>query len=263
LKKIGVFDSGIGGMKIASLLWETIPEADIYYYADQAFAPYGNLTSEKIYQRCEVIVRQLIDQGVDLIVIACNTATSVAIKKLRENFKIKFVGVEPDLNFFHRNNIPGESKIGVLTTPVTIKMEKFNDLRLQKDPNNSFIYTPMPNLASLVEGLFFLDKKESQSQIQKIKNELIKNVPKNLDYLILGCTHYGLIDQLISDTLNVQTVCPSSAIVKQSNRLLGESPKDLFVRRGTFFYYSSKDQDHFKKMDLKWKDRFKNEKLMS
>ena len=89
MQKVGVFDSGIGGMKIATSILEQIPSTDVCF-ADQAFAPYGDLSEEQIDKRCYYITEKFLDEGVDLIVIACNTATSTSIKKLREKYQCSF-----------------------------------------------------------------------------------------------------------------------------------------------------------------------------
>jgi glutamate racemase len=263
--KIGVFDSGIGGMKIATSIFDQLTNVKIYYFADQAFSPYGDLSEAEIYRRCEVITSKFIDEGVDLIVVACNTATSVSIERLRDNFSLPFVGVEPDLNYFNRNMIPDSSSVGVLTTPVTMKMEKFNNLREKLDPKNTFEYIPMPRLASLVEELFFCEEEGLNTFKNHIEKDLTNCMSKRLDYLVLGCTHYGLIDQFISDTLGVKTICPSMAVVRQVKSLLGtklENEKTK-LKNNEFYYLSSKIDNDFKKMNLEWKQRFKSEKLMS
>tara|TARA_B100000925_G_scaffold291002_1_gene277639 strand:- start:226 stop:1023 length:798 start_codon:yes stop_codon:yes gene_type:complete len=263
--KVGVFDSGIGGMKIATSILESIPSCDVFYYADQAHAPYGNLNEKQIDSRCYHITEKFLEEGVDLIVIACNTATSTSIKKLRENFNVPFVGVEPDLNYFNRNIVPDSAKIGVLTTPITQKMDKFNDLKAKLDPHNFFQYISMPLLASLVEKIFLAEKDDILKIKNEIKSDLNLRVPEDLDYLVLGCTHYGLIDLFISECLNVKTICPSSSVVKQVNRQLELDKFDVTMTRSAneIRFCSSKKIDGFKKIDLEWKQRFKSEKLMS
>ena len=265
MRKIGVFDSGIGGMKIATSIFEQILSTDVYYFADQAFAPYGALSEEEIDKRCLFITEKFLNEGVELIVIACNTATSTSIEKLRNKYDVPFVGVEPDLNYFNRNDIHKSSKVGVLTTPVTQRMEKFNSLRAKLDPENVFNYIPMPLLANLVEKLFVASEENIPKIKAEIQSDLSLRIPKDLDYLVLGCTHYGLIDKLIQELMKVKTICPSSAVVKQVEYLLDAS-EDLSSETSgepIFSFCSSGEGDIFKKLNLEWKQRFKSEKLMS
>ena len=141
---------------------------------------------------------------------ACNTATAVAIEMLRAKYNVPFVGVEPDLNFLKRNNMTDGQKVGVLTTPVTPKMEKFQKLKAKRDPEGSFDYLVMPTLAHLVEKLFYASSEARTGIMEDIKNELDHQIKNKYDYLVLGCTHYGLIDQLIQTHLGITTICPSA-----------------------------------------------------
>ena len=93
------------------------------------------------------------------------------------------------------------------------KLKKAGILEIEIDPESSFSYVPMPILASLIEKLFSAKKADALEIKKAIKNDLISKVPKALDYLVLGCTHYGLIDRFISETMEVQTICPSSSLI--------------------------------------------------
>ena len=143
MTKIGVFDSGIGGLKVAGLLADQLGGENIYYIADQASGPYGDKTKEFITSRCETISEELIKKGVKLIVVACNTATASSIEILRSKFDVPFVGVEPDLNFIKREKVDGAKKVAILTTPATVTMDKFQLLQKRRDPENFFSYKVM------------------------------------------------------------------------------------------------------------------------
>jgi len=125
MRPIGVFDSGIGGLSIVQSIIETLPCEDIIYFADQKNIPYGEKSEEFLQNRSTEIVNFLLSKNCKLIVVACNTATTMAIKILRERFSCPIVGVEPAIK-------PALEKttglIGVLTTVATSKSEKFNEL---------------------------------------------------------------------------------------------------------------------------------------
>lgn len=261
--KIGVFDSGIGGVKIACAINDRASSSDIYYFADQAFSPYGDLSEKVILERCDYIVQTLLERGVEQVVVACNSATAVAIEHLRNRFNIPFVGVEPDLNFLKRNNISQHQRVGVLTTPVTPKMKKFQLLKAKRDPQGSFDYLVMPQLARLVEKLFYATDHEQSTIVNEIKDELNNQIKRTYDYLVLGCTHYGLIDQLIQDHLGIKTICPSKAVADRSISLLNHKDKESAKVGELFFQTSIGEVNNFKKLDLSWKERFKSENLMS
>ena len=97
-QSIGIFDSGIGGFSILKQIHELAPDLNVYYIADSSFAPYGNKSKPEVVARSTYITEQLLEFDLDLIVVACNTATGIAIDELRENFNIPFVGVEPFIN---------------------------------------------------------------------------------------------------------------------------------------------------------------------
>ena len=128
LMKIGVFDSGIGGLKIAKMIRVIKPELSLFYISDYAYSPYGRLSLEEIIERSVYCTELLINKGVTCIVIACNTATAAAVSVLRDKFKhVLFIGVEPDINFANREDIKTDNCL-VMTTPSTALSEKFTKL---------------------------------------------------------------------------------------------------------------------------------------
>ena len=126
--RVGIFDSGLGGLTVVSAISEIFKGADIYYIADTAYAPYGEKTPEQILKRCINITNFLLDNyKIEALIVACNTATSAAIKYLRNNFpKLIVIGTEPGIK--PAILITKTSKVGVLATPATLRGSKYQDL---------------------------------------------------------------------------------------------------------------------------------------
>lgn len=205
--KIGLFDSGIGGFSILTQLLNLIPQADYFYYSDDANAPYGPKSDEFITQRSIEITEVLLRAGVELIVVACNTATAASIDTLRTKYpQIPFVGVEPYLNAYYK--MPeGKKSMAVLTTESTGKSERFKRLKEKLDPAGNIIHYSLPNMARLIEDFYF--QKISQEQfIKEIHAELLPIKNNHHSHLILGCTHYPLIGNIIEKETGAISVSP-------------------------------------------------------
>lgn len=241
--KIGLFDSGIGGLSIAKKIWERFGEADIYYLADRLHAPYGELSEDEITDRVKWCGHELFKQNVDLIVVACNTATAAGIEILRKNLPIPVIGVEPDLHFYKRSNIEVRpEEICVMCTSYTLKSSKFKHLQARRDPENKLHYKGMKNLARLIEKCFweFNQREENEKLIiNDVQSVLQKNEFK---YIVLGCTHYELISPLLEKTTGAKAIGVATAIANRCVELF-EELKNYTVRNadscGKFFFFDS------------------------
>ena len=224
--KIGVFDSGVGGFSILREIIKIIPYAEIFYIADDAFAPYGNKTDQEVINRSFISTEELINLKCDIIVVACNTATAVAIEKLRKRYKgIPFVGVEPFINVLNHLEFKlNDVHLAVITTTITGKSLKFKKLKEKLDPENTILHIMSSNLAYIIEESF--QKKNSDNLKDLVKQELDSLVNQNVTHLILGCTHYSLIDKMIDNLINVKTISPCQYVAKQTKKLLNENIKD-------------------------------------
>lgn len=212
--KIGVFDSGIGGTSVLEAIKKLLPNEEYYYFADSKNCPYGEKEDDELYRIVKGNVEFLINWGAEIIVIACNTATTRCIEKLREEFKIPFVGTEPAVNLAVKSNA---NKILVLATPGTIHSERLETLVKENQRQNQAIdLLPCPGLADTIE--FNLNKDESK--IYKKLEELLNNLPKDYDSIVLGCTHYSLIKPLI------QEFFPSAELV-DGNEGIAKRVKEL------------------------------------
>ena len=241
--KIGIFDSGVGGLAIAGPVWLEFSGAEIFYIADRAFSPYGELNEEQINERVLWCAKELASKKVDLIIVACNTATAAGVELLREKYQFPVIGVEPDINFYQRDkdiNIDLQ-KICVLCTPYTLKSLKFNNLKNLRDPNGLIHYKAMKNLARLVENFFWSDKSEAA------KSLLIDDLNKELDggefeYFVMGCTHYELVKDIIEKHSGAKAIGVSDGILKRCKQLfkdLNKMDKRVADSCGGFHFYDT------------------------
>ena len=181
--KIGIIDSGVGGISIFKEVYKLLPSADYYYFADDKNNPYGNKDRNDLLNLIDIAVKELLTKGIDLIIIACNTATAVAIDELRTRYSTLFVGVEPFINII--NTSPELSrddiKVGVLTTNLMKNEERFKFLLKKYDPQNKITHHVSRHLALLVENWFYADSKNKFKQ--KIEDELL--LLKELKYRLI------------------------------------------------------------------------------
>ncbi len=236
--KIGIFDSGIGGFSVLRELFHIFPEAEYFYFSDDAHAPYGPKSDEFITERAFYITKELLDQGATLIVVACNTATASSIDALRLHFpKTPFVGVEPYLNAYYKETTP--SKMAVLTTESTGKSERFKRLKERLDPNGMIAHYSLKNLARNVEDFYSGKMKEVDFDLE-LQSEL--EVLKNKDYthVILGCTHYPLVKNKIEAELSLKALSPCPYVASRVKELTtGFVLNDESKNNSHFSFYSS------------------------
>lgn len=178
---IGILDSGFGGLSVTSDLL-ALSELNIFYYADFANSPYGNKTRELVQSKVREAVEFLISLGANAILLACNTATSVAVDYLRSKIKIPVFGMEPAIKPALRNS--NHEKILVLATELTLKEDKFLSLRNKMDPMNRVIAFPCPGLSNLIDNYQF---EEAIIYVSKI---LLDPNYQGIHHIVLGCTHY-------------------------------------------------------------------------
>lgn len=234
---IGVFDSGIGGLSVLKEMLKVFPEAQYFYYSDDAHAPYGPKSDEFITERAHVITNELIHQGAQMIVVACNTATAASIDALRADFPdMTFVGVEPYLNAYYKETAP--SKMAVLTTESTGKSERFKRLKEKLDPAQNMDYFSLKNLARMVEEFYYNPSLESKFD-RELVEELAPLQGKQFTHAILGCTHYPLVKEKIEKILSVKALSPCPYVAQRVRDLSVKSEEEKLPQLSTFYFYSS------------------------
>jgi glutamate racemase len=241
---IGVFDSGVGGISVLRALREQMPEESVIYFGDQGHVPYGSRSMEEIQGFSEAITRFLLERGAKIIVVACNTASAAALKYLREKFSdVQFVGMEPAVKPAAEHTQTG--KVGVLATPATFQgalyasvVERFaNGVELFQDT--------CPGLVQLIEQ----GKLDGDETRRILARALLPMLEKNIDTVVLGCTHYPFVIPLIQQIVgeNVRVIDPAPAVAKQTGRLL--DARGLRNRSGSkadVKFYTSGDPDVLK-----------------
>lgn len=204
--KIGVFDSGVGGLSIVNAIKSALPDAEVIYVEDRKNVPYGNKTPEELYKLVLPILNTLSNSGCDVIVVACNSVSTTIIDKLRAQLSTPLIGVEPMLE-----KAVSLTKTGVVTvcaTPITLKSSRYADLKHQFSGNNRFLEPDCSQWAYLIET----------DQIDRfIIRGIIEDVlQQKSDVIVLGCTHYHWIEKDIKEIVgNLAIVIqPEEQIVK-------------------------------------------------
>jgi glutamate racemase len=224
---IGVFDSGVGGLSVLRHIRALLPHEHLLYFADSAFAPYGDKTEQAVAERSLAIAGFLVAQGAKALVVACNTATIAAIKVLRAHYPdMPIVGVEPGLK-------PGAAasrngKVGVLATDRTLAGEKFLLLRDQISAASQaqFLLQGCTGLADQIE----LGELDSSATEAMLKRYILPLLDQGADTLVLGCTHYPLVQASIEAVIRrhtdaeVMLIDTGDAVARQLARLLGLDP---------------------------------------
>lgn len=241
---IGIFDSGVGGISVLRAVREQMPEESVIYFGDQGHIPYGPRPMEQIRDFSEATTRFLLEQGAKIIVVACNTASAAALKYLREKFHdVQFVGMEPAVKPAAEYTHTG--KVGVLATPATFQGELYASV-VERFANGVELYQNTCNgLVQQVEQGRLNDGETRQI----LENALQPMLEKNIDTVVLGCTHYPFVIPLIQDIVgeNVRVIDPAPAIAKQTARLLeARGLRSNSVSKGNVKLYTSGDPDALK-----------------
>lgn len=202
--KIGVFDSGLGGLTVVTAIKKLFSGSKLYYIADTAYAPYGEKTASQILKRSIDITKYLIKTyECDALIVACNTATSAAIKELREEFpKLIVVGTEPGIK--PALLCTKSFCVGVLATPATLKSDKYQ-LLVNQLSSNACVVLHEQACAGLVQQI---EKGETQSPktFKMLEKWLLPMKEKGVDTIVLGCTHYPLVQESIKKIMGKEIV---------------------------------------------------------
>lgn len=210
---IGFFDSGLGGLTILSEVYQMLPNEQLIYLADSKNAPYGKKSKEEIIALSIKNTEKLIDLGCKMIVVACNTATTNAIKYLRENYNIPFIGIEPAIKPAALNS--KTDKVGVLATKGTLSSELFT-LTAKKFDNTQFIEVEGAGLVEIVEN------GELEKAMPLLEQYLGKMLIEGVDSVVLGCTHYPMLIPIIKKILpqHIALIDSGEAVARQTKYIL-------------------------------------------
>ena len=221
--KIGVFDSGIGGLNVLKELLDKYPNNTYYYFGDNINIPYGTKTKYELTILSSKIIDFLILKEVDLIIIACGTISSNIYFDLKQKYNIPIYDIiSPTIEYLNNSNY---QKIGVLATEMTVKSQIFNQI------NKEIYQIPCPKLVPLIEdNLDYTD----------VLAEYLKQLPK-VDTIVLGCTHYPVFEKYLNK-LNYRTINMGKVLCEKLNL---KNNKELKIR----LYFSKVDHNLITNID--------------
>ncbi len=232
--KIGIFDSGIGGLTVLHQALLTLPKEDYIYYADTDHVPYGTKTRDEIIGYVDRAVDFLIGKGVKAIVIACNTATSTAADYVRSKYRLPILGMEPAVKpAVAKSN---GKRVMVIATPVTVREEKLRNLIQQVDDEHRVDLLALPGLVKFAEAGQF----EGAEVEEYLRKELESYELGHYSALILGCTHFNYYKDTYRRIFpsEVVFVDGSEGTVNHLKRTL-EERRLLEKNHGSVEYYTS------------------------
>ena len=217
-RPIGVFDSGVGGISIWKEIHQLLPNESTIYLADSINAPYGQKSKQDIINLCVKNTELLLENGCKIIVVACNTATTNAIKHLRKTYDIPFIGIEPAIKPAALNS--KTKAIGVLATKGTLSSDLFYNTTELYSENITIIEQVGVGLVELIES-GNIDSNEMTDLLTKYLTPMIK---ENIDHLVLGCSHYPFLIPKIKNIIpeNISIIDSGKAVAKQVQSILNQ-----------------------------------------
>ncbi len=242
-RRIGVFDSGLGGVSVLKTIHEVLPYENLVYYGDSLHAPYGIKSKEEVFQLSKNITDYFVGLGCKAIVIACNTATSAAVSRLRLLYDIPIIGMEPAVKpaFMYT-----KGEVAVLATEMTLKEEKFNTLIRELNADQRILKYPAPEWVTCVENHF-----SDHAYVQNCVDIFLEKNLKNAETIVLGCTHYIFLKPYIENYYkgNIKIFDGNLGTAHQLKHAL-ESLDMLNkerVQRGQIEIFNSKSDDYVDK----------------
>lgn len=240
---IGVFDSGVGGLSVLRAIRQQLPLEPVLYFADQGHVPYGPRPLEEVRAYSQEITRFLLSLGVKLIDVACNTASAAALHYLRQTFpKVQFVGMEPAVKpaaEFTRTGM-----VGVLATPATFQGALYASVVERFANKVTLLQHTCPGLVQQIED-GQLDTAKTRAILE---DALIPMLEREIDTVVLGCTHYPFVIPLIKNIVgsDVRVIDPAPAVARQVARILeAGNMQHTGSETGTLEFFTSGDVKRF------------------
>ncbi|TXD82269.1 glutamate racemase [Subsaximicrobium wynnwilliamsii] len=230
---IGIFDSGIGGTSIFKEIHELLPHENTIYLADSKNAPYGNKSQDEILQLSIKNTELLLHRNCKLIVVACNTATTNAIDYLRLNYGVPIIGIEPAIKPAALNT--KTKAIGILATKGTLSSALFHKTTDLYKRDIAVIEQVGDGIVPLIEA----GKTDTIEMKALLERYLKPMVAANIDYLVLGCTHYPYLIPMLSNLL------PKEVTIIDSGRAVAKQTKSVLEQYGLFNTTSVTAKNHF------------------
>ena len=242
-RKIGVFDSGLGGLTVVREMQKLMPEESVVYFGDIARLPYGSKSKETITEFSHQIMRFLLKSDVKAVIIACGTASANALEDLQETYDLPITGVvEPGAREAARTTKNG--RIGITGTEATIRSGAYDRLLKGLNPQTEVFSKACPLFVPLVEEGWFKDD-ITRSVVKRYLAELKE---QQVDTLVLGCTHYPLLKRLIGEEIGEEVILvnPSSSVVKEMKEYLQQNQMQSGAEQGEYEFYVSDSTEKFR-----------------
>lgn len=234
-KPIGVFDSGIGGLTVVKRLMSVLPKESIVYFGDTARVPYGSKSNETVIEYSIQNTKFLLQKGVKAVVVACNTASSIALDELKNNFDVPVIGmIMPGAQMAVENT--QNKKIGVIGTRATISNRAYSKVIKEIDPEIEVFEKACPLFVPLAEEGWTHHK-----ATYEIAEEYLKELrDKEVDTLVLGCTHYPILADVIQEVIGkdvklIDSGIASSEVVRSELRRIGLETNSAVPGNASFY----------------------------
>jgi glutamate racemase len=210
--KIGVFDSGVGGQSVINAIKKELPDLEIIYKDDKKHLPYGTKTVEQIHEYVRPIFQEFIDEDCQVIVVACNTVTTNLIERLRREFPVPMVGMEPAVK--PAAAVSKTGVIAVFATPRTLSSKRYKWLKNEYAEGITVLEPDCSDWAMMIEN--------HEIEREKISKTIESVISGGADQIVLGCTHYHWIEELIKDLAQgkAAVIQPEGAVIEQLKRVL-------------------------------------------
>lgn len=212
MSKIGVFDSGIGGLKVAKSIEAAFPHSEVIFVHDKEHVPYGTKSPEEVHRYVVPILQQLETDGCEAIVIACNTVTTTLIERLRQVITIPLVGMEPMVKpavELSKTNI-----VSICATPATLQSNRYEWLKQKYAPGTTVVEPDCSDWAYMIEN--------NQINESSIRERIEQVLAQGADVIVLGCTHYHWIEEEIRSISSgrAKVIQPEEPVIAQLKRVL-------------------------------------------
>ncbi len=212
--KVGVFDSGVGGLSVANAIKAAIDDIEVILREDKQHVPYGTRTPDEILGFVVPIFQDLVDQGCEVIVVACNTVTTTLIGELRKQFSVPLVAIEPMVK--PAAALTKSKIIAVCATPTTLASPRYAELKSTYAEGITILEPDCSDWSGMIE-----DDAVEQQTIAKRINQILD---QGADVIVLACTHYHWIEDEIIELTDgkAEVLQPEKAIIEQLKRVLAQ-----------------------------------------
>jgi glutamate racemase len=214
--KIGVFDSGVGALSVIHAIQKEFPEPEIIYKDDKAHVPYGSRSVKEIHGFIRPIFREFVNEGCQAIVVACNTVTTNLIIQLRQEFSVPLVGMEPAIK--PAAEATKSEIIAICATPRTLSSQRYVWLKNEYAKEIKVLEPDCSKWALMIEN--------NRVERDKVAKTIEDVIDQGADQIVLGCTHYHWIEELINEVADGRAaiIQPTKPVIAQLKRVLAQLP---------------------------------------